>query len=67
MDVSIALDLEEGVPARISLFAHVNTLSRSAGVEFTGWGDPVTGKYFGFGVRWLSLPWAHSFPPCSSN
>jgi transcriptional regulator with XRE-family HTH domain len=23
-----------------------------AGVEFTGWGDPVTGKYFGVGVRW---------------
>lgn len=24
----------------------------SAGVEFTGWGDPITGKYFGVGVRW---------------
>lgn len=23
-----------------------------AGVEFTGWGDPVTDKYFGVGVRW---------------
>lgn len=23
-----------------------------AGVEFTGWGDPVTNKYFGVGVRW---------------
>ncbi|RVN92809.1 XRE family transcriptional regulator [Sinorhizobium meliloti] len=25
-----------------------------AGVEFTGWGDPVTDKYFGVGVRWKS-------------
>lgn len=25
-----------------------------AGVEFTGWGDPVTDKYFGVGVRWQS-------------
>ncbi|MCW0982773.1 helix-turn-helix domain-containing protein [Agrobacterium sp. BT-220-3] len=23
-----------------------------AGVEFTGWGDPITGQYFGVGVRW---------------
>lgn len=27
-----------------------------AGVEFTGWGDVVTGKYYGVGVRWKSTP-----------
>ncbi|MDX1016369.1 XRE family transcriptional regulator [Sinorhizobium medicae] len=25
---------------------------QESGVEFTGWGDPVTGKYYGVGVRW---------------
>ncbi|TAX55340.1 XRE family transcriptional regulator [Rhizobium leguminosarum] len=36
--------------------SHQTLLSfyESAGVEFTGWGDPVTGKYFGVGVRWNS-------------
>ncbi len=23
-----------------------------AGLEVTGWGHPVTGKYYGVGVRW---------------
>lgn len=34
--------------------SHQTLLSfyESAGVEFTGWGDPATGKYFGVGVRW---------------
>ncbi|RWX18313.1 XRE family transcriptional regulator [Rhizobium hidalgonense] len=38
------------------------TFYESAGVEFIGWGDPVTNMYFGIGVRWSS----ESKPECTS-
>ncbi|MDL2410833.1 helix-turn-helix transcriptional regulator [Rhizobium calliandrae] len=28
------------------------TFYERSGVEFVGWGDPVTNRYFGIGVRW---------------
>lgn len=32
------------------------TFYESAGIEFVGWGDPVTNMYFGIGVRWSLRP-----------
>ncbi len=33
-------------------YEKVHRWFEKAGVEFTGWGDVVTGKYYGVGVRW---------------
>jgi len=38
------------------------TFYESAGVEFVGWGDPVTNRYFGIGVRWSSKSSGPAFP-----
>ncbi|WP_246621788.1 helix-turn-helix domain-containing protein [Rhizobium laguerreae] len=38
------------------------TFYESAGIEFVGWGDPVTNKYFGIGVRWSTKAHRDSTP-----
>lgn len=43
--------LERGRKAT-EAYEKVHSLFEQAGVEFTGWGDVVTGKYYGVGVRW---------------
>ncbi|WP_223217135.1 helix-turn-helix domain-containing protein [Rhizobium cauense] len=39
------------------------TFYQNAGVEFVGWGDPVTNGYFGIGVRWASKASGRECPP----
>lgn len=38
------------------------TFYESAGVEFLGWGDPVSDRYFGIGVRWSSKASGLEYP-----
>lgn len=57
MDVGLPLaviqSLERGRKT-VEAYEKVQRWFEIAGVEFTGWGDVVTGKYYGVGVRWKS-------------
>ncbi|WP_245423387.1 helix-turn-helix domain-containing protein [Rhizobium subbaraonis] len=51
LTVAVIQNLERGKMSRPS-YEQLRSWYEANNVEFTGWGDVATGKYYGVGVRW---------------
>jgi len=53
--VAVMRDLERGKPSA-PFQDKLRKWYEAKGIEFVGWGDVSTGKYYGVGVRWSTGP-----------